>query len=108
MFPVFPCYRYLTVTSDMLTSVKKMEESLKRLKKAKSGSGATSQGLSDDDKIRLQLYLDVKQFGEKVSLSDYSLLLFGYAVITTSDSFVLRARCRLFSCVALVHCCIMV
>lgn len=58
--------QYLTVTSDMLTSVKKMEESLKRLKKAKSGSGATSQGLSDDDKIRLQLYLDVKQFGEKI------------------------------------------
>ena len=69
------CCRYLTVTSDMLTSVKKMEESLKRLKKAKSGSGATSQGLSDDDKIRLQLYLDVKQFGEKVCLVVLTLYL---------------------------------
>ena len=67
--------RYLTVTSDMLTAVKKMEESLKRLKKAKSASGATSQGLSDDDKIRLQLYLDVKQFGEKVRPLEIIILL---------------------------------
>lgn len=64
----------------MLTSVKKMEESLKRLKKAKSGSGATSQGLSDDDKIRLQLYVDVTQFGEKVCLLEL-LSVCAYAVM---------------------------
>jgi len=44
-----------------------MEESLKRLK---AGRGATSaggaSGLSDDDKIRLQLYIDVKEFGTQV------------------------------------------
>ena len=55
----------------MLSSVRKMEESLKRLKQARratptnpgpSGSG----GMSDDDKIRLQLALDVDYLGEQV------------------------------------------
>lgn len=60
------------MTSDVLTSVKKMEESLKRLKKAKTTAsdlkslGQGQSGLSDDDKIRLQLYLDVKEFGKQV------------------------------------------
>jgi hypothetical protein len=62
--------RYLTVTADVLTSVRKMEESLKRLKEQRRGKGASNtaqQGMSDDDKIRLQLYLDVQQFGHQVS-----------------------------------------
>ena len=61
------CYffSYLSTTSDVLNSVKKMEESLKRLKKGK-GSSANLDGLTDDDKIRLQLYLDVKYMGEQV------------------------------------------
>ena len=41
-----------------------MEESLKRLKKARKSAAAA--GMSDDDKIRLQLYLDVQHFGEQV------------------------------------------
>lgn len=57
--------------SDVLNSVKKMEESLKRLKQARrspatnpvSSSGG---GMSDDDKIRLQLALDVEHLGEQV------------------------------------------
>ena len=67
-------YRYLSITTDVLTSVKKMEESLKRLKKAKStqslsssvSSSANLGALSDDDKIRLQLFLDVTEFGNQV------------------------------------------
>ena len=65
--------RYLSITTDVLTSVKKMEESLKRLKKAKSGQNLASSasssnlGLSDDDKIRLQLFLDVTEFGNQVT-----------------------------------------
>lgn len=55
--------RYITVTTDVLTSVKKMEESLKRLKQKKKSE---SKGLSDDDKIRLQLKLDVVEFGNQV------------------------------------------
>ena len=59
-----PHSRYHSITSDVLTSVKKMEESLKRLKKARKSAAAA--GMSDDDKIRLQLYLDVQHFGDQV------------------------------------------
>ena len=59
--------RYLVVTSDVLTSVKKMEESLRRLRTARGTSSAGgSQGMSDDDKIRLQLCLDVKELRTQV------------------------------------------
>ncbi|XP_071080140.1 conserved oligomeric Golgi complex subunit 2-like isoform X1 [Haliotis cracherodii] len=59
--------QYFGVTSEVLSSVKKMEDSLKRLKKArgtdKTGGG---QGISDDDKIRQQLIIDIANFGEQV------------------------------------------
>ncbi|XP_078466043.1 conserved oligomeric Golgi complex subunit 2 [Lampetra planeri] len=66
--------RYHETVSDVLTSVRKMEESLKRLKQArKTGSGATAAaaaasgtGLTDDDKIRLQLYLDTQAFRHQI------------------------------------------
>lgn len=55
----------------MLSSVRKMEESLKRLKQARKGAAATTTagangGLTDDGKIRLQLALDVEYLGEQV------------------------------------------
>ena len=55
---------YLVQVQDVLSNVTKMEESLKKLKKVRErGGGAAGKdkaaGLSDDDKIRLQLYLDV-------------------------------------------------
>ncbi|CAH1791000.1 unnamed protein product [Owenia fusiformis] len=54
---------YYGITSDLLTSVKKMEDSLKRLKKArKTDKSAGTTGMSDDDKIRLQLSIDVTEF----------------------------------------------
>lgn len=50
----------------MLTSVQKTEESLRRLKNLREKSGSTNQGnvsasggMSDDDKIRLQLHVDI-------------------------------------------------
>ena len=64
---------YLRHVGDVLTSVQKMEESLKRLKKARGGAAAASGGdaaaVSDDDKIRLQLALDVKAFRAQVESS---------------------------------------
>ena len=56
---------------EVLTSVQRMEESLKRLKKVKgqvsSSSGdASSKGLSDDDKIRCQILLDVTRLSSQV------------------------------------------
>uniref|UniRef100_S4RGI5 Component of oligomeric golgi complex 2 n=1 Tax=Petromyzon marinus TaxID=7757 RepID=S4RGI5_PETMA len=65
--------RYHETVSDVLTSVRKMEESLKRLKQArKTGAGVTAAaatsgtGLTDDDKIRLQLYLDTQAFRQQI------------------------------------------
>ncbi|XP_077993852.1 conserved oligomeric Golgi complex subunit 2-like [Glandiceps talaboti] len=59
---------YFGVTSDVLDSVKKMEESLKKLKmrKVTSVSNFSANGMSDDDKIRLQLALDVRRFAEEM------------------------------------------
>ena len=63
---------YLSVVSETLAAVQKMEESLKRLKKVRErttgNAGDKAQEvvgvakISDDDKIRLQLYVDVKHF----------------------------------------------
>ncbi|RXG55661.1 hypothetical protein Avbf_18154 [Armadillidium vulgare] len=55
--------QYLNFTFEVLSSVHKMEESLKRLKRARDrgvqgGSNSTNVA-SDDDKIRSQIYLDV-------------------------------------------------
>ncbi|XP_028903193.1 conserved oligomeric Golgi complex subunit 2 isoform X2 [Ornithorhynchus anatinus] len=62
--------RYIDTVSDVLSSVRKMEESLKRLKQARKAAAVTpagsSGGMSDDDKIRLQLALDVERFVEQV------------------------------------------
>ncbi len=52
--------------SDVLAAVQKMEESLQRLKKVRGGVSSNpgtetrSAGMSDDDKIRLQLFVDVQ------------------------------------------------
>lgn len=51
---------------DVLTSVQKTEESLRRLKNLREKSASSGQtersaatGMSDDDKIRLQLHVDI-------------------------------------------------
>ncbi|KAH8028267.1 hypothetical protein HPB51_014222 [Rhipicephalus microplus] len=58
--------QYMTVTKDVLVSVKKMEDSLKRLKRARDRTPLPEGAASDDDKIRLQLYIDVEHFGIKM------------------------------------------
>ncbi|XP_017897774.1 PREDICTED: conserved oligomeric Golgi complex subunit 2 isoform X3 [Capra hircus] len=64
-------HKYYETVSDVLNSVRKMEESLKRLKQARratpaSPAGLSGGGMSDDDKIRLQLALDVAYLGEQI------------------------------------------
>ncbi|XP_030627703.1 conserved oligomeric Golgi complex subunit 2 [Chanos chanos] len=63
-------HRYYETISDVLSSVKKMEESLKRLKQARKTTTANTTGSnagpSDDSKIRLQLALDVEYLGEQI------------------------------------------
>ena len=63
--------QFLLQVQDVLTNVTKMEESLRKLKKVRGGAGERDRdrtvGLSDDDKIRLQLYLDVSYFLRELS-----------------------------------------
>lgn len=68
-------FRYYETISEVLSSVKKMEESLKRLKQARKGTTAAATtgangGPTDDSKIRLQLALDVEYLGEQVDSAE--------------------------------------
>ncbi|KAH8265248.1 hypothetical protein KR038_002316 [Drosophila bunnanda] len=64
---------YFNVVNDVLTSVQKTEESLRRLRNVKSGGSAAtpSQGssavMSDDDKIRVQLRVDVTSWRQELA-----------------------------------------
>ncbi|XP_076463850.1 conserved oligomeric Golgi complex subunit 2-like isoform X2 [Babylonia areolata] len=61
--------QFCEVTGEVLTSVKKMEESLKRLKKVRGSDKASSnQGMSDDDKIRSQIIIDIEELGKQMEL----------------------------------------
>ena len=64
---------FLIIVSEVLAAVQKMEESLRRLKRVRDSKAGGAAGadksnqdnslkISDDDKIRLQLYVDVKHF----------------------------------------------
>uniref|UniRef100_A0A8C5CVL4 Conserved oligomeric Golgi complex subunit 2 n=1 Tax=Gadus morhua TaxID=8049 RepID=A0A8C5CVL4_GADMO len=73
----FSCTLYYETISEVLSSVRKMEESLKRLKQARKGAATvtttgTNGGLTDDGKIRLQLTLDVQYLGEQVGVTKRS------------------------------------
>ncbi|XP_034040757.1 conserved oligomeric Golgi complex subunit 2 [Thalassophryne amazonica] len=64
-------HRYYETISEVLSSVRKMEESLKRLKQARkttatSATAGANGGPTDDTKIRLQLALDVEYLGEQI------------------------------------------
>ncbi|KAG1654155.1 Conserved oligomeric Golgi complex subunit 2 [Nymphon striatum] len=73
--------QYLSITSDVLTSVKKTEDSLKRLKKARErpssavigGQNASNNSMTDDDKIRHQLFLDVEHYGQQITLFEVEI-----------------------------------
>ncbi|KAG0729859.1 Conserved oligomeric Golgi complex subunit 2 [Chionoecetes opilio] len=62
--------RYRGLTYEVLSSAHKMEESLKRLKRARDRGGSGGEGgaggLSDHDKIRTQICLDVEYFGDQL------------------------------------------
>ena len=68
------CYRYYDITTEVLTSVKRTEDSLQKLKRSRRSlplesqpSSTSSSGvMSDDNKIRLQLACDIDQYLEQV------------------------------------------
>lgn len=59
------CFRFQTIANDLLESVRKMEDSLRKLQRVRKTATltTTSSSVSDDDKIRIQLYLDVCELG---------------------------------------------
>lgn len=67
--------RYTALAEELLTSVKKTESSLKRLKKSRPGeaaapgdaAGGAAAAMSDSDKIGLQLFLDVQEHGRQIA-----------------------------------------
>ncbi|EEC09485.1 conserved oligomeric golgi complex subunit, putative [Ixodes scapularis] len=62
--------QYTLLTQEVLVSVRKMEDSLKRLKRARDRTPVPEGAASDDDKIRLQLCLDVQHFGAQMEELD--------------------------------------
>lgn len=70
MLCVYIVLSYLASVTDVLTSVQKTEESLRRLKKIRDKStGSFSsevQGITDDEKIRIQLQVDVQAYTNMV------------------------------------------
>eukprot|EP00798_Chlamydomonas_sp_ICE-L_P020242 gene20242-26993_t len=66
--------RYQAMAEELLTTVRKTESSLKRLKKARPGEEAAgADAMSDSDKISLQLHLDVQEFGLQLTKAFPSL-----------------------------------
>jgi len=63
-------HSYLLFVTEVLTSVQKTEESLRRLKKIRDRSTgilpSEPQGISDDEKIRIQLKVDVNGYVKMV------------------------------------------
>lgn len=60
--------QYQSIIVEVLTSLRRMEESLKRLKAARHNNTTNKhQASSDDDKIKLQLCIDVNHFVQQVS-----------------------------------------
>lgn len=55
---------YQAQTDDLIASVKKVEDSLRRLRVARSGSTVTTAAQSDDDKIRHQVHLDTTAYAK--------------------------------------------
>ncbi len=67
----FYFFSYHNIIHDLVASIKKTEESLQRLKRFRKGVESNPQpssDVSDENKIRQQLLLDVEQFGREVRI----------------------------------------
>eukprot|EP00842_Homolaphlyctis_polyrhiza_P004085 jgi/Hompol1/4678/HPOL_000800-RA len=59
--------QFLENVREILAGIKTIEESLKRLTRSKKTQSTTDEGMSDNDKMRLQIHLDVEQYGKELS-----------------------------------------
>ncbi|XP_011505049.1 PREDICTED: conserved oligomeric Golgi complex subunit 2 [Ceratosolen solmsi marchali] len=66
--------QYMSLVIDVLTSVQKTEESLRRLKKIRDKTAGVltseNQGISDDEKIHIQLFIDVTSYIQMIKELD--------------------------------------
>lgn len=62
--------RYYEQISEVLTSVQRTEESLRKFKKIRDPSNMDSKNNTDDDKIRLQLRIDIQNYINKVKFEN--------------------------------------
>ena len=77
--PSHTSHSYYKVTSELLMSVKKTEDSLLKLKAYRKSMAPTpTSGMSDDNKIRLQLALDVEAYSAQVGTSLLNCYYFLY------------------------------
>lgn len=78
-FIILSNFSYLASVTDVLTSVQKTEESLRRLKKIRDKStgsfSSEAQGISDDEKIRIQLQVDVQAYANMVTFIIKSFII---------------------------------
>jgi len=65
--------KYYAMAKDLLDSVKKAEDVLKRLSLGKGVDTRQGGSSSDTDKISLQLFLDVRKFGSEIEHFDVKL-----------------------------------
>ncbi|XP_046848416.1 conserved oligomeric Golgi complex subunit 2-like [Xenia sp. Carnegie-2017] len=72
--------KFYNLTSEVLTSIKRTEDSLLRLKRIRKNDIATANvsitegdKITDDDKIRMQFALDTEEFGKQISLLGISV-----------------------------------
>lgn len=65
---ISPLCRYHDITTEVLTSVRRTEDSLQKLKRSRRSLAVeSSTGMSDDNKIRLQLALDIDRYLQQVT-----------------------------------------
>ena len=81
------------IVDELVASIKKTEESLQRLKRLRKGadtavSSTSPNDVTDEAKIRKQLFLDVQQFGKEVC---YTLKIIDILSICESPSAVFSA-----------------
>lgn len=83
----------------MLTSVQKTEESLRRLKKIRDKSTgilpSESQGTSDDEKIRIQLKVDVDGYANMVRKHNINIYINIYIKIDFHASLFISFRSKI-------------
>jgi hypothetical protein len=79
--------RYLALLAEVVTTVRKTEDSLNRLKKMRKSAASEESMVSDEEKLRLQIAEDLRAFGTQVPVfnhhSTFPSIAFNYPSSTS-------------------------